>query len=250
MSNTFGPIIEDAATPYALIGGVRRSIGTIYPGVVVQELHRDAMQITMHPVETGAPVADHAFAMPATVELVCGWSDSTAQATGYVQEVYQSLLKLRNSRKPFNISTGKRQYTNMLMPMLTVKTDAESEYALEVVALCQELLLTSVTTTGNGSGSTTANTNGAASVGSTDGVSISEANAKAAGLTTDGNGNVSWSNDTATIGTSQALPAGLSTTAPSPYSAIDTTTSLGSGSAEPWSPSLLGGSGAGVVGHH
>src|ERR1700729_3931238 len=109
-ASPFGPIIGDAAALFALIApSGQRSIGTIFPDVAVEEIHRDVAQITMHPVETGTPVSDHMFFMPQTVELRWFWSNSSAQAEGFVQIIYQALLALQQSRQPQNISTGKRQ---------------------------------------------------------------------------------------------------------------------------------------------
>src|SRR5271165_1668854 len=133
MSNIFGPIIDDAAANYALISGsATRFIGTIYPDVSVEEIHHDEQIITLHPVETGSPITDHAFMMPYTVEMRCGFSDSTVGALGYVQQVYQQFLALQQSRQPFDVSTGKRLYQNMLLRSISVKTDEESEFALMV----------------------------------------------------------------------------------------------------------------------
>ena len=196
MSNIFGPIIGDSVAPYALISGAgNRAIGTIYPDVVIDEMHRDEMQITMHPVEIGAPITDHAFRMPAMIEMRAGWSDSSAQAVGYVQEVYQELLALQRSRKLFSVSTGKRQYTNMLLRSLLVRTDETSEFALMTIAVAQEVLLTSVTT----SETPAPNTNGSSPVGNVTGSTaddLSAQNAAAAGFATDAQGNVTWANTT------------------------------------------------------
>lgn len=129
-------------SPYALISHGARSIGTIIPDVVVEELHHDLMMITQHPVETGATISDHAFKMPSTVQITGGFSNSTAQAVGYVQFVYQEFLALQASRVPFDVATGKRQYTNMLIADIGVTTDSKSEFALNFIAVLQEVILT------------------------------------------------------------------------------------------------------------
>ena len=189
MSNIFGPIIGDLLGPYAIVGGYPRSIGTLIPDVVIEEMHRDELQITIHPVETGNPITDHSFKMPATVEMRCAWSDSSAQAAGYVQEVYQQFLQLQASREPFNVSTVKRQYENMLVRSLMVKTDETSEFALMCVAILQEVILTGVQTTGGSSP-----TEGSTSLGNTSTDSIAQ-QASASGYTSvDSQGNVTWPN--------------------------------------------------------
>jgi hypothetical protein len=43
------------------------------------------------------------------------------------KETYQELLDLQNSRVPFDVVTGKRIYTNMLIRALEVTTDRTSE---------------------------------------------------------------------------------------------------------------------------
>ena len=41
-----------------------RKIGMIVPSVVVSEKHTDTLEITEHPVEVGAAIADHAYKKP------------------------------------------------------------------------------------------------------------------------------------------------------------------------------------------
>lgn len=141
--NTADSIIGDVLAPYALISSPSRSIGTLMANVTVQEMHSDEYSITDHPVETGTTISDHCFALPQVVEIRCGWSDSTGGFPGYVQQVYQELLAQQRQREPFSVSTGKRQYSSMLMQSLNVVTDATSENTLMVVARCRQIIITS-----------------------------------------------------------------------------------------------------------
>lgn len=136
-----------------------RAIGTIIPDVTLEELHRDELAITAHSVETGAAISDHAFKLPASVEMRCGFSNSTAQTEGYVQLIYEEFLALQSSRQPFDVSTGKRSYTNMLIRSLQVTTDPQSEYALNCSVVLQEVLLTSTSETAVSSKSSVSNKN-------------------------------------------------------------------------------------------
>lgn len=43
---------------------------------VIEEQHQDEMEVTQHPVETGAPITDHAYVRPAHLKLVLMWSNS------------------------------------------------------------------------------------------------------------------------------------------------------------------------------
>src|SRR6185312_9258071 len=78
--------------------------------------------------------------------------------------------------------------------------DPETEFALAVIAIAQEVILTSVTTTGASS----PNSNGKAGVGNvsdpTQPSTIAAQNAQAAGLNVDSHGNVSFPNGVATGG--------------------------------------------------
>lgn len=134
--------IGDIAAPYALFYSNPRFIGTLVMDVTVREVHTDEDTITVHPVETGTPVSDHVFRNPYVVEISCGASDSTGGYVGYVQDVYQAFLALRAQRQPFDVSTGKRYYTNMLFSNITVVTDETSEFALMVTARLQEVIIT------------------------------------------------------------------------------------------------------------
>lgn len=119
----------------------QRSIGTIYPDVTLREIGRDDMVVTDHPVEKGAPISDHAFMRPVAVELTYTWSDSTAGYEGYAKEIYESLLQLQKERKPLDISTGKRLYSNMLITSLQQNTDVVNEFALLVQCECREVII-------------------------------------------------------------------------------------------------------------
>lgn len=127
---------------YALIRPRGAAIGTVIPGIVVREVLQDETGITAHPVETGAAVTDHAFLVPARVEMVCGWSDSTAGYAGYVDMIYEELLALRNTREPFTVSTGFRNYDNMLIRALTREIDDKNTNSLFVAVSLQQIIIT------------------------------------------------------------------------------------------------------------
>lgn len=136
-----------------------RNIGGVIPDVVIDEQHEDTLTITDHPVEQGAPVTDHAYKNPAELSMRIGWSASSLALGGAisgiqsgtllqgrlstVRDVYESLLKLQQSRKPFAVSTGKRLYQNMLIKSLSVRTDAATENALICTVVLREVRLVS-----------------------------------------------------------------------------------------------------------
>ena len=69
-------------------------------------------------------------------------------ASDYVSSVYAFLLALQSSRVPFEVTTSKRQYSNMLLTSLHVTTDAKTSAILMVQATCREIIIvqTSATT--------------------------------------------------------------------------------------------------------
>lgn len=144
----------------------KRALGNIVAQVTVEELARDQLIITDHPVEQGAVISDHAYKLPAEVIIRCGWSNSPSPAstdllalpgniitglagtfTGfavsptYVATIYAQLLALQASIVPFDVVTGKRTYHNMLFAELSQTTDVHSENALIIVARCKQLTI-------------------------------------------------------------------------------------------------------------
>lgn len=136
-----------------------RRIGLIVPSVVISEKHTDTLEITEHPVEVGAAISDHAYRRPSEVVMQVGFSgggslldflDTTSFGLSVglsPKETYQELLDLQNSRVPFDVVTGKRIYSNMLIRALEVTTDRTSENVLSAVLTLREVIITSTTTT-------------------------------------------------------------------------------------------------------
>lgn len=121
----------------------QRKIGTIIPDVIIEENHADRLQVTQHPVAQGSPIADHAFKLPKTLTMRAGWSNTGALPTKIV-DIYKSLVALQGTdTKPpevITISTGKRDYKNMVLTELTVRTSTETEHALIVEAQFTEVI--------------------------------------------------------------------------------------------------------------
>lgn len=138
----------------------KRSIDTLVAHVTLEEVSNDELQITEHPVEIGANITDHSFKRTPDLLIRCGWSNASlagvlagvkglisavtggdAFGSDYVSGIYNELLALQESRIPFDVSTGKRLYSNMLMRSLSVTTDERSEYTLMVTAVFKQVLI-------------------------------------------------------------------------------------------------------------
>jgi hypothetical protein len=136
-----------------------RRIGLLIPSVVVSEKHSDTLEITEHPVEkptTGTNsgfIADHAYKRPSEVTMECGFAgggslldfvDTSGIGLGLglsPQETYQQMLDMQSSRIPFDVVTGKRTYSNMLLRAIEVTTDKTSENVLSCTLTLREVIM-------------------------------------------------------------------------------------------------------------
>ncbi|MHA3599275.1 phage baseplate protein [Yersinia enterocolitica] len=130
-----------------------RKIGLLVPSVIISEKHQDALEITEHPVEVGAAVNDHAYKRAAEVTMEVGFAgggsllDFVDTSTIGLslgkspEEVYQELRDLQESRQPFDVITGKRKYSNMLIRGIEVTTDKTSENVLMCVLTLREVIM-------------------------------------------------------------------------------------------------------------
>lgn len=158
MSANLEEVLVTARTfPNALALPVSALIGELEVQTNIEEIHTDTLEITEHPVERGASIADHAYKKPAEVVLRCGWSNSSLKAllgiiTGFfaggtmskadfVSGVYSQLLQLQESREPMSVTTGLRQYDNMLIRSLVATRDQKTAHVLMVTATFREVII-------------------------------------------------------------------------------------------------------------
>lgn len=135
----------------------KSKIGDIEIAVSLQEVYLDTLQITEHPVERGAAITDHSFKRPCELTLQCGWSnggfDQLSQTVSaffkggeistdtYVASVYSKLLALQEKREPFDVITGMRKYTDMLLVSLGVTRDQQTAGILMVNATLKQVVI-------------------------------------------------------------------------------------------------------------
>lgn len=137
-------LIDDT---FALIRSPGTQIDTLIPDVMVREMARDATAVTDHPVEVGAAISDHAFMLPEEIEMVLGWSDSTGGYVGYSDEAYEMLLALQKERRPFELSTGRRLYKDMLITGIQETRDDKTANSLMVSVRMRRVIITQTQTT-------------------------------------------------------------------------------------------------------
>lgn len=121
-----------------------RNIAGFIANCTVKEEHTDDLAVVDHPVEQGAAITDHSFKQPARLTVTAGYSTSSIQGLGdpnYIPSVYQQFLALQASRQPFDVLTGKRAYSNMLMTRLHTETDERTENAMILTCEMRQIIL-------------------------------------------------------------------------------------------------------------
>lgn len=120
-----------------------RTIGGITGYVTVDENATDKLTVTRQPVQQGANISDHAYKEPAelSVRIVAGVNLKP------LSELYQDFLKLQSDRQKFDVVTGKRSYSNMVLITVAQTTDKTTENVLSLNLTLLEIITVEVTPT-------------------------------------------------------------------------------------------------------
>ena len=132
-------VIRVADLTPALFVPNNRSIGGLTADITIEEQERDELTITEHPVEQGAPIADHAFKRPSEVTIRAAWS-AQKHSLNSVYGTYNTLLSWQSALNPFQLFTGKRVYNDMLISSIAVTTDQSTEYILMATITCRQII--------------------------------------------------------------------------------------------------------------
>ncbi len=82
-----------------------------------------------------------------TVDI--GYSNSAVESgadPNYVNTQYANFLALQANRQPFDVITGKRNYTNMIITLLHTTTDEATENALFLTVRMREIIIVNTQT--------------------------------------------------------------------------------------------------------
>jgi len=118
-----------------------RSIGGISGHTTISETATDKLTVTKHPVQQGASISDHAYKEPTDLNV----SIVTGSNLKPLDEIYQDFLKLQSDRIKFDVVTGKRSYSNMLLVSIGNTTDKMSENILSLSLVFTEIITVEVT---------------------------------------------------------------------------------------------------------
>jgi hypothetical protein len=111
-------------------------VTTITADAVVEEESDDESVVTEHPVEVGSVISDHMFDLPSRLGLIYAWSigspQNAQQDQDFLKNLYQKLLSLKSGKVLCTVNTGKRQYQNMVLQRVSLRTDKENENSMTV----------------------------------------------------------------------------------------------------------------------
>lgn len=127
-----------------------RHIGGTVFDATFEESHTSELEITDSPVETGSSTTDHSYLKPYKLRIVVGTTntplrdnfDEFGQGNNRIRAAYEWLLGLQASREPFDVNTGLKFYTNMLIGSITVPQDKSSANAVEFTLELREIDIT------------------------------------------------------------------------------------------------------------
>jgi len=116
--------------------------------------HNSRLEITQHPVQTGASIADHAFLQPRTLQFEIGMSDVAkdvingqfGSSEGRGLKAYELLKNLQFARTPVQVTTRLDVFEKMLVADVHVPDDYKTLYGLRATVTMQEILVADVYT--------------------------------------------------------------------------------------------------------
>jgi hypothetical protein len=151
------------------------TLGAVELDATMTETHSGDVEVTEHPVERGANIADHFRTKPVQVSLEGLVSNTpvgvnardaignqAARGEGGKAEIaYERLLSMRDSSELVTITTRLRTYTNMKLVSLSVPRDRGTGDALRFSATFREIVIVAservkIPATPRGKGKTTA----------------------------------------------------------------------------------------------
>ena len=123
---------------------LQTSMGDFYFDAVLKTEHNATMMITEHPVQTGAPIADHAYLEPEEITCEIGMTD--VNGDGLSVQMYQQLRELMGRREPFTLVTRLHSYENMLISALSAPDDYTTMFALKAAIVFKQIRVVQVST--------------------------------------------------------------------------------------------------------
>jgi hypothetical protein len=128
----------------------------------LEEVHHQSVEVTTHPVQSSANIADHSYNQPAEIVLRCAWSNSppsmdvqlgaqlslmnsgSLTTQDYISGIFSQLTALKEARQPLSIVTSLMLYKSMLITGISVTRDQKTYQVLMCSITCKEVILVDV----------------------------------------------------------------------------------------------------------
>lgn len=126
----------------------RNEIGTVVVDATVREHHEYTSQVTEHPIETGAMIADHVLNEPIRLTIEGEVTDTPVQILGGLLsgeggerrlEAFDTLRALRTNRQPIDVVTGLAVYRNMIITSMIFPRTSRTGQRLQFVIELREI---------------------------------------------------------------------------------------------------------------
>ena len=171
----------------------KRKFASIKAPCTISEQHVDQYVVTNQPTEAGVQISDHMYAVPQRVDIEIAYSQSSQfymlQSLGALAGIgtkpdslidyYHRFLAIQAFRVPFDITTGKRKYKNMVIESIEETTTERTENLLRIRLRCREVIIVNTTTSTDSSLQTAAPNTSATQQGGTQQPTDAPANAAA-----------------------------------------------------------------------
>lgn len=133
---------------------VKTNVDGWFFDAVLRVDHTSRLQITEHPVQTGAAITDHAFLEPKELVMEIGMSDvAKSRADGQFNDgwsrsvtAYQKLRELQANRIPVQVLTRLGLYKNMMVEVISAPDDYKTLYGLRATITLKEIMVAEVQT--------------------------------------------------------------------------------------------------------
>jgi len=117
----------------------------VYFDAVFRTEHSAGVTLTEHPVQSGAPVTDHAFVEPMEVTMEIGMSDSAAEAKqDRSVSAYKMFMDLLALREPVKLVTRLGTYPNMVITSISAPDDHTTMNALRATITLRQIVRVTV----------------------------------------------------------------------------------------------------------
>lgn len=124
-----------------------------YFDAVLHLNHLQTQRVTQHPIQSGANISDHSYAMPAQLVMEIGMSDvmdsyvpgqwGTYSGKAFTKSAlaYQQILDWKNNGAPLNITTRLDTYYNMVVASISAPDDSRTLHGLRCTVTFQQIFV-------------------------------------------------------------------------------------------------------------